>query len=90
MTTQYQTVLIQARRGLLQVPGSARTGSTDLKHRCAGAASLANPSGFCPHPPQRRSTILYHHYYYITIGIKCVITIVIIIIIIIVHQAGTE
>ena len=64
MTTQYQTILIKTRRGLLQVPGSARTGSTDLKHRCAGAASLANPSGFCPHPPQRRSTILYHHYYY--------------------------
>ena len=88
MTTQCQTILIKTRRGLLQVPGSARTGSTDLKHRCAGAASLANPSGFCPHPPQRRSTILYHHYYYY--WYKCVLTIVIIIIIIIVHQAGTE
>ena len=88
MTTQYQTVLIQARRGLLQVPGSARTGSTDLKHRCAGAASLANPSGFCPHPPNvgQPSYITAT----ITIGMKCVITIVIIIIIIIVHQAGTE
>ena len=88
MTTQYQTILIKTRRGLLQVPGSAKRGSTDLKHRCAGAASLANPSGFCPHPPNvgQPSYIITT----ITIGIKCVITIVIIIIIIIVHQAGTE
>ena len=88
MTTQCQTILIKTRRGLLQVPGSARTGSTDLKHRCAGAASLANPSGFCPHPPNvgQPSYIITT----ITIVIKCVLTIVIIIIIIIVHQAGTE
>ena len=60
MTTQYNTIPIKMRRGLLQVPGSARSSSTDLKHRCAGAASLANPSGLCPHPRRpRRSTISY-------------------------------
>ena len=60
----------------------------DLKHRRAGAASLANPSGFCPHPPNvgQPSYIIAT----ITIGIKCVIIIVIVIIIIIVHQAGAE
>ena len=71
------------------MPGSARGGSsTDLKHRRAGAASLANPSGFCPLPPNvgQPSYIITT----ITIDTKSVITIVIIIIIIIVHQAGTE
>ena len=65
MTTQYNTIQYklkgaESHRGLLQVPGSAKRGSTDLKHRCAGAAGLANPSGFCPQPPRpRRSTISY-------------------------------
>ena len=60
MTTQYHTIPIKMRRGLLQVPGSARRGSMDLKHRRAGAASLANPSGLCPHSRRpRRSTISY-------------------------------
>ena len=60
MTTQYHTIPIKMRRGLLQVPGSARRGSTDLKHRRAGAASLANPSGLCLHPTRPpRSTISY-------------------------------